>query len=461
MTRHEFKELAAKGAALGAVVALSAGVSRLAGPELPWAGPIAAIGVFLLAGELLAELGDRFGLPHLTGYLAAGLLLGPHGIGVVGSEAADSLSLVNALALALIALSAGGELTLELLRSAARSLFWATWAQVLIAVPLIAAGFYLAQPWLPFLSGMEVPAVIGASLVWAVLAISRSPAATLGLIAQLRPDGPLTRYSLALVIAFDIVVLVLFSATVQIAQSLVDPRASFELAAMRSVGMEIVGSIAAGTTLGLLITAYLKLVGKQLILFLLVVAYGTTEFARYFNYDSLLLFVTAGFIVANVSRHGGERLLEAVSQGGRVTYVIFFALAGATLDMPLLLDVWPVAVGLSVVRVIASWLAARAGSRIANDDPMVRKYGWTPLVSQVGVTIGMALVVAEVFEDSFGQQFAALAIAVVGINQIVGPVLFKFGLDRAGETGKGTGAIHAAHGEAAEEAAPAEQPSAG
>jgi len=435
MTRPSWLNTVTKLATLAAIVVLSTWASRTV-PTESLATPVAALGLLLLAGDLLAEIVERFKLPHLTGYLFAGLMLGPHGLGTVSHHAIESLSLVNALALALIALSAGGELTLGLLGRSARSLFAATGTQLLICLPIATLGFFLMRPFFPFLEGYDASGVFAVALMWGVLAISRSPAATLGLIAQVRPDGPLTRYALSVVIAFDIVVLLVFSLVVELGRSLLSPDLPFGLAALETTGMEIIGSIAAGTTLGLIVTAFLKMVGRQLILFLLVIAYGMTEFCAYFNYDALLLFVVAGFVTANVSQRGGERLLEAVSQGGRVVYVVFFALAGAHLDLPLLAELWPVALGLAGLRVAGTWLAVRAGSRIARDPEPIRRFGWMPLVSQAGVTIGMAVIIAEVFASSIGPSLRALTIAVVGINEAVGPILFKIALDRAGETGK-------------------------
>ncbi|MFN7131723.1 MAG: cation:proton antiporter [Myxococcales bacterium] len=427
--------LLTKAGALGVIIGISAWVNHIAPAEVAFAAPVAALGLLLLGGDLLAELVERLKLPHLTGYLLAGVLVGPHVLGTISARTVEQLSLVNALALSLIALSAGAELTLELLRRGLGSLVIATLSQILLALPLAAASFLLARPFLPFLDGMELPAALGVALLWGVLSVSRSPAVTLGLIAQVRPDGPLTRYSLSLVIAFDIVVLVLFAVAIQVARTLLDPGAGFELSSLAGVGEELIGSIAAGTTLGLLVVAYLRIVGRQLILFLVVMSYGVAQFASYFHYDSLLLFVTAGFVVANVS-HQGEKLLEAVSQGGRVVYVLFFANAGAHLDLPLLGRMWPIALSLAAARVVATVVAQRVGSRIAKDPEPVRRYGWMPLVSQAGVTLGMVVVLASAFADSFGPGLSALAIAVVGLNEAAGPVLFKIALDRAGETGK-------------------------
>jgi hypothetical protein len=75
------------------------------------------------------------------------------------------------------------------------------------------------------------------------------------------------------------------------------------------------------------------------------------------------------------------------------------------------------------------------GARLANDEPVVRRWGWAPLVSQAGLTLGLSAVIERTF-PSFGPGFRSLVVATVAINEMVGPILFKLALDRAGESGR-------------------------
>ena len=421
-------------ASLFLLLALVLGAKSFAAPAEGAIAAVTALGVLLLAGELAAELVERIGLPHLTGYLLAGLLVGPQVLNLVPKRAVEALNPMNTLALALIALSAGAELTWPLLTRGFKSLAASIGAQVMLVLPLSIAALMLMRPWVPFLADAPMRAVFGVALLWGVIAISRSPSATMGVISQLRPDGPLTQQTLRIVVAFDLIVLVLFAITRNVTGVLTEPGATFSLSALQDLGVGMLGSVACGTTLGLLIACYLRVVGRELILFLIVIGYGATELTAYFHFESMLLFMIAGFVVANISQQG-ERLLEAVAAGGRVIYVVFFALAGAHLDLGLLARIWPVALGLVAVRIGATFVASRLGSRWAHDAKVVKRYGWLPLISQAGVTIGMAVSLAAEF-PGFGEGLAMLVVAVVGLNEGVGPVLFKWALDRAGETGK-------------------------
>lgn len=419
--------------ALLALVGLTLAAERVAPAGSVRAATLVALGLLLLAGDLAAELVERIGLPHLTGYLLAGVAVGPHGLGLVPHAAVERLGLVNALALALIALSAGAELTAPLLRQGARTLGWALATQLTIALPASVGAILLLRPFVPFMAAVGLGGALGMSLLWGVVAVSRSPAAVLGVVSQLRPAGPVTRYALTIVVAFDVVVLVLFALALALARGL-SGGGGLSLAGLTDLGQGMLGSVACGTTLGLLVAVYLRLSGRQLLLFLLLVAYGATSLTSYFHYESMLLFMCAGFVVTNVTGQG-ERLLKAIANGGRVVYVIFFALAGAHLDLGLLRTLWPVALALGLVRALSTVAAARLGSQLAGDPAVVVRDGWMPLISQAGVTIGLAVIIAESF-PSFGRPLEDLAIAVIGLNELLGPVLFKWALDRNGEVGQ-------------------------
>jgi Kef-type K+ transport system membrane component KefB len=162
---------------------------------------IAALGFLLLAGILLSELCELVGLPHLSGYLLAGIVAGPHVLHLVDHDTVERLSMVNTLALALIALAGGAELRIADLREGLRSLGWSMLVHSTLGMVVMSLVFIGLSRWLPFLKGMPLMAVIGVGLLWGVVAVSRSPAATLGVLSQLRPRGPVTQFSLAFVMS--------------------------------------------------------------------------------------------------------------------------------------------------------------------------------------------------------------------------------------------------------------------
>jgi len=395
-------------------------------------GTVAGVGFLLLAGTLLSELLETIGLPHLSGYLLAGIIGGPHVLKLVDHHTVNHLSPVNTLALALIALAGGAELRMTMLRSVARSLGYAMLMQTVIVSVVMTLALFVLGRFTPFFASLQTVPMLGVAMLWGVLCITRSPSACMGILAQTRAKGPVATFSLAFIMSSDIVVVVLVAIVMMIARPLITGAGGFSFNDARDLGHELLGSIAFGTTLGLALAAYLKLVGRGLLLVLLAIGFGLTDFLRYVRVDATLAFLVAGFVVQNLTAQG-PKLLHAIEQTGGVVFVVFFANAGAHLNVPLLQKFWPIALGLCVARGLATYVAARVSSRMAGDEPALAKWGWSSLVSQAGLALGLAISIGNAF-PAIGEGFRSLAIAAVAINEMIGPVLFKLALDRNGET---------------------------
>ena len=396
------------------------------------ASMLSSLGLLLLGGTLLAKLLEPLRVPHLTGYLVAGLLAGPHALHLIGEVTVRQLAPVNTLALALIALAGGAELRIDQLRRGLVSLLVATGLQNLFVLAGLVLVFVLARDLVPFTQGLPLASVVAIALLWAVIATTRSPSATLAVLSQTHARGPLTSFSLAFIMLSDVVGIVLVAMAITVARALLDPSGGFSLEPFRALGHEMLGSVAIGTSLGLLLAAYIRLVGGQLLVVLVALGFGATEVLHYLHFEPLLTFLVAGFVVQNLSRQG-DRFLHAIEGTGAVVYVVFFAIAGVELDIPLLRELWALALLLAAARFAMTYLAGRASSALARDPPILRRWGWAALVAQAGLTQGLAALVEREF-PSFGAPFRALAYANVALNAIVGPIVFKLALDRAGES---------------------------
>ena len=418
---------------LASVFALLWGATRVSHDSHGTLDTIVATGFLLLAGTLTSEVLEPFGMPHLTGYLAAGIVAGPYVLHLIDHETVANLSQVNTLALALIALQGGAELKIDLLKKIIRSLAYHTMIQVSMVMVLMTGVFMLARPLMPFLNGMSFTVVLGIALLWATLSVTRSPSALLGVLAQTRAQGPVATFSLAFILSSDIVVVVLLAAVLSIARPIIEPGSAFSImSTLREVGHELLGSVALGTTLGLVLALYCRFVGRQLLLVFIALGFGMSEMLRYLGFEALLTFMVAGFVVANLSEQG-EKFLHSIEKAGGVVFVIFFATAGAHLDVPLLRKLWIVAVVLAGSRMLISYVAHRIGARLADDPAVVRRWGWGSLFSQAGLALGVAAVIERTF-PAFGPPFRSLSLATVAINEMIGPILFKLSIDRSGES---------------------------
>ena len=158
----------------------------------------------------------------------------------------------------------------------------------------------------------------------AVFAVSRSPSATLGILAQTRAKGLVATATLAQVMSSDVVVLVLMAVMLTIARPMIDPSLSLSTDSFAELGHAILGSVAIGTTLGLLLIVYLKLVGRALVVLLVALGFVASEILDYLGFEPLLAFLVAGFVVQNLSVEG-EKFLAAIDEMGSIVYVVFFA----------------------------------------------------------------------------------------------------------------------------------------
>lgn len=419
------------GVSLGAVfVILWAGVHFAPGLRAD-AALVGSIGFLLLAGVLTAQVLEVVGLPHLSGFLLAGVVAGPHVLGLIAADTVPRLKPVNTLALALIALAGGAELKLEHLRRSLRSLVAATVGHGVVGALLSGLVFFAIRPFFPFARELSLPASLGVALLVGIIASARSPAATLGVLSQTHADGPLSQFTLAVVMISDVVVVVLMSLAVTLARPLIDVDATIGVHAFGALGHELLGSVSIGTTLGLALSAYLKLVGRQPVVVLLATGFGGTELLKYLHFDPLLAFLVAGFVVQNLT-HQGERFLGAISAMGEIVYVLFFAIAGAALDLGLLRDQWPFACAFVIWRVAVTLGAARVSSRLAKDPPAVVEWGWSGLVAQAGLSIGLAAIMTQELPSL--APVGNLMLATVAVNQVLGPIVFKIALDRTKES---------------------------
>ncbi len=395
---------------------------------------VLALGLLLICGTLAGALLEALKIPHLTAYLAIGVVAGPYALALIDGQTVESLQTVNTLALALIAFAGGAELRTELVRKSLKSLTAAAFTQCVLVFLGGTLLFAAVSPLLPFVRGAAIATVAGVSLLWGVLSITRSPAATLAILSQTRAQGPLATFSLAFVMLSDVLVIVIASTVIAMVKPLLDPGATLSFEVVDHLGHEIIGSVSLGTSLGLLMITYLRLVNKQIPIVLVALGFGFTEVVNYVRLDPLLTFLVAGFLVQNLSKQG-DKLLHAIEDMGSVVYVVFFATAGAALDVPLLRRLWPVALVLFVGRVALTALVNLVSCRLAKDPPVLKRWGWTGLVAQAGVVLGLAVSIERAF-PSFGPSFRALAIATVALNQLIGPILFKVALDTTGESSR-------------------------
>jgi len=393
-------------------------------------------GFLILAAVTVGELAKGVRLPKIVGYLGAGLIFGPHVAGVFDAQAAAELSGISTLAIALIAFLAGAELRWSEVRARGRVIVSMLGAELLMSLVAISLTLFALQRFVPALSG-PLPEVAALCLVVASILVVHSPSVTMAMLNETGASGDMTRTTLGIVLVADVVVVLLFSASVSIARAVIDTGG----AGGPSAGMlvwEIVGAMLIGAILGGLVALYLKWQSGDLFIFALAVALFGGELANVAHVEPLLMLLTAGFVMENVSKGRGESLRHAMERSAAPVFVVFFALAGAKIAPREVAALSVVAVPVVLARMLGIWGGSRLGARWSNASQVVRDHAWKGLISQAGVAIGLATIMAQSLPGT-GRSLQALVLAVIAINETMGPILFGRGIEAAGEMPSETG----------------------
>ncbi len=388
-------------------------------------------GFLILAAYTVGELATAVRLPKIVGYLVAGLVFGPSVLGTVTYEASVRLDAVSQLAIALIAFLAGAELQWSEVKERGTTLLKIMSTELLFGFVALTLFLYALHGFIPPLQGAGTATAIAFALLFASVAIVHSPAVTMALLNETGAQGPVARTTLGVVLLADVAVVLLFSAVLAIAQSFAP---ATDAAATRSVGAvvwEITGAILIGGAIGVGVAAYLRFVGRELMLFAVLVAFFGIEIARLTHVELLLMLLVAGFVTESLSEHG-QQLRHAMERSAAPVFVVFFALSGAKIEVGTIAPLLPLVVPIAAVRAGAIWVGVRVGSRWAGTDGPERRYVWMGLVSQAGVAIGLATILADAYGE-MGNYMRALLLSLIAVNETVGPVLFRHALDASGE----------------------------
>lgn len=395
-------------------------------------------GFLILAAYTVGEIAVTVAQPRIVGYLFAGLIFGPSLLNVVGSDSVRMLAPINSLAIALIAFLAGAELRWEEVKPYASSIGKILAAEIPLTFAAVAGLMLVMRPFVPFMADGPLPHAIAFSLLFAAMGAVHSPAVTMGILSETGARGPVARTVLGVVLVSDVVIILVFSAALSISQALVPPSEAGEMA--RGTGMlawELGGAVLVGILLGGAISIYIRFVKRELFLFAILVAFFGAEVARLAHVETLLTLLVAGVVSENASpKEAGLALRGAMERAAAPLFVVFFALAGASLLLSEILSVWYLVVPIIVVRTLALWQGTKLGARWADSAPAIRRDAWMGLISQAGVAIGLATVVGEIYPTR-GAQLKSLFLATVAVNTFLGPILFKRALTRAGETVSG------------------------
>ncbi len=393
-----------------------------------------ALGFILIFAFLFGKQTSRIKLPQITGFIVAGIVCGPYVMKFLSSTDVRGLQLLDGLALSLIALTAGGEMQIKRLRERLKTISYVVLFQTLVIVGGFILFGYVARSIFPIFSEMTASTVFAFSLLLGILATATSPSTTIAIINETRSVGKYSDLVLSVAVVKDFFIIILFAFSLSISMSVTSLSNNFDVNFLLIILKEVGLSVGIGLIVGGSIILYLKYIRKELTVFILSIAFFTYQISQSYDYHPLLICLTAGFLVENFSAQG-DKLILAIEKSSLPVYVVFFAISGASLNLDALKAGWLLALFCVLLRGGFKFLGTYFGAKFARDDTRVQKKIWTGFISQAGVALGMAIVVEESI-PSWGGEFKTLVLAIIALNQIIGPILLQRFLVQTKEAGK-------------------------
>ena len=403
-----------------------------------------SLSIAIFAGLMLSRVAKWFQLPAVTAYLVAGILIGPfclgalgvNGLGFTTIEKVESFSIISDVALGFIAFAIGNEFRLSQLKTIGKQatvigIFQAVFTTIVVDIALITLHFIIPDKF-------PLPAAI----IMGAIASATAPAATLMVVRQYKAKGPVTDVLLPVVALDDAVGLVLFSVSFGVAKALIAGQISV-LAIIVEPLLEVVLSIGLGAGMGYLFTfcerffhSRSKRLSMSVAFVLVTVAISNFTFSVggiHVAFSPLLSCMMLGTIFCNICDFSAQ-LMDRLDRWTAPIFILFFVLSGAELDLTVVTDLFIVLIGVVYIvsRCIGKYYGAGLSASMVKSEPNIKKYLGITLFPQAGVALGMAIK-AGALSGGIGLIVANLTLFSVLIYELVGPMLTKMALAKAGE----------------------------
>jgi Kef-type K+ transport system membrane component KefB len=406
-----------------------------------------SLGFILLAAYITAQILRIAGLPLISGYIFVGILTGPYMTEFLSHEMVSRFRLVDDLALSFIALTAGGTLQLQFLRKRGKAIAINIFLLTLVVFVVVFFSFFFMVRRLNLMPNLtEVQTMVLACLL-GVIAVARSPSSAIAIINECRASGMFTTTILGVTVVMDVLIIVFFTLAMTVSEIIMGAGTAVDFRLITGLTLAVAGSLGLGIVLGKGISLYIAKVGHDLSLFLLFFAFSLFKACLWFNQfmeahfavslhlEPLLICISAGFTVQNFSKYG-YIFTEAMERFALPIFVLFFSIAGASLNLDALLMTWPLAAFLVIIRTLGIFGSTWVAGTLNRDSSQHRRIAWMAYITQAGVAIGLAQLAQRRFPE-LGVYLTTLVLAVITINQVVGPITFKIALKKAGEVEQG------------------------
>lgn len=380
------------------------------------------LSILIFAGVVGGRIANKFGLPNVSGYIIGGLIMGPSLFNVIASGEGGDFNIINDIALAAIAFSIGSEFLLEDVKKMGKDVIVLTFAEVIGAVVLVfVAMYYIFDQPMAF------------SLVIASMSAATAPAGLMLVIRELKADGPLIRTMLPVVAIDDALGIMVFGVSLSVAKIL-SGTGDVTLSSMLLAPLyEIVGSLVLGLIIGLVLVYFANRSKGRDELLIIVVGFIllATGLSNQIGVSPLLTCMMQGAVVMNMMKNS-KRVFNLIGDITPPINILFFTLAGASLDLSILSQVGLIGLGYICARAAGKIIGATLGAKALKLDETIVKYLGMSLLTQGGISIGLSMIVSKELPE-YSDSIITVILFSVLIYEILGPILAKIAIQKAGE----------------------------
>jgi Kef-type K+ transport system membrane component KefB len=407
------------------------------------------VGLMLIVCFYAGKLVKKTSLPSLIGYMLVGALFGPSfkkfGIEIFTEPVQESLAFITQVALGFVAFSIGSELSMKSLKRLGNGIIWIIFSESFAAFFVVTALVYAVSRDLPM------------ALIFGSMAPASAPAGTVAIIQEYKAKGSLTQALYAVVGFDDGLAIIIFGFAAAVAKSLLLAESPGHVSEgffhmLKAPTVEVVFSILTGTVLGFVLAQLVRFIknSRDMLIIVFGIVMLGTGLSMMWHLSLILTNMVVGFFLINTRR---EALVHKVTapllEIMPLTFVLFFCLAGSHLQLSALPSLGILGVVYIFGRSAGLIGGARLGATFGHVEDKIKKYVGLGILSQAGVAIGLALIVGQEFADlgevvdgvSHGSRIGSKVITTITatclVFEIIGPILAKYALGKAGELGKG------------------------
>ncbi len=404
------------------------------------------IGMLIVASFYAGKATKWVRLPSIIGFMLVGVIAGPSMVTIIDETAQQSLTFITEIALGFVALTIGLELSFVSLKRQGFGMIIIILAESLGAFVVVAFALYAVTRNLPL------------ALIFGAIAPASAPAGTVAVIQEYRARGNLTKALYAVVGFDDGLGIIIFGFAAAIARTLLlyeagETTQHLGIVLIRPV-IEVILSIGVGAAVAFVFCLLARRLESNRDMFVLIFGFilGTIGLSELMHLSLILTNMVVGILIVNTQPHGFvERLGERLTEVMPLLFVLFFTLAGANLHLSALPSLGLIGVVYAIGRSAGLIGGSRIGAIIGNADPTIKNWLGLGILSQAGVAIGLSLIVKSEFagvgalsagEDAVtaGDYIGATVLTTITATSIVfeliGPVLTKVALSKAGEINK-------------------------